>query len=77
MTRSRESGPRKHVHPDTGEVTWSFVTDLGVDANGKRKQARRRGFATKKEAQAALDVLRMDVTKQTYVAPRGRPSTSG
>ncbi len=34
---------------------WSFVVDLGPDpATGRRRQARRSGFATKKAAEAAL-----------------------
>lgn len=34
---------------------WSFVVDLGPDpATGRRRQARRSGFATKKEAEVAL-----------------------
>lgn len=33
---------------------WSFVVDVGRDENGKRQRKWRSGFATKKEAQAAL-----------------------
>jgi hypothetical protein len=34
---------------------WSFVVELGPDpATGRRRQARRSGFATKKAAEAAL-----------------------
>jgi hypothetical protein len=34
---------------------WSFVVDLGPDpATGRRRQARRSGFTTKKAAEAAL-----------------------
>ncbi len=33
---------------------WQFVIDAGLDAHGKRRQHRRRGFATKKLAQAAM-----------------------
>ena len=37
---------------------WSFVVDLGPDpATGRRRQARRSGFATKKAAEAALRSL--------------------
>jgi hypothetical protein len=37
---------------------WSFVVDLGPDpASGRRRQARRSGFATKKAAEAALRSL--------------------
>ena len=58
------SAPRKD--PKTG--TWSFVVDLGLGANGKRRQARRRGFPTKKAAQEALDRLRVDAREGTHVA---------
>jgi integrase len=33
---------------------WQFVIDAGLDAHGRRRQHRRRGFATKKLAQAAM-----------------------
>lgn len=59
------SVPRKD--PATG--TWMFVVDLGIGGDGKRRQAKRRGFATKAEAQAVLDELRVDVRKGNYVAP--------
>ncbi len=37
---------------------WSFVVDLGPDpATDRRRRARRSGFATKKEAEAALRSL--------------------
>ncbi len=65
MTRAREAGPVKD--PKTG--VWGFVVDVGVDEHGKRKQARRRGFRTKKLAQGELDKLRSDVANQTYVPP--------
>ena len=42
--------------------------DVGLGEDGKRKQARRRGFKTKKDAQAELDRLRTSVAQQTYVA---------
>lgn len=63
-TRSRTASPRKD--PNTG--TWEFFVDVGSQS-GKRKMAHRRGFATKREAQAALDAIRTDVRKATYVAP--------
>ena len=47
---------------------WSFVVDL-ASAGGKRKQAFRRGFATKKEAQAELTTLLGNQQRGTYVAP--------
>jgi len=33
---------------------WQYVVDAGLDAHGKRRQHRRRGFATKKLAEAAM-----------------------
>jgi len=47
--------------------TWSFVTNVVPGPVGARRQARKRGFATKKEAQEALDELRTGVRKGTYV----------
>jgi integrase len=35
-------------------TTWQYVVDLGIDGNGRRRQYRRRGFSTKKAAQAAM-----------------------
>lgn len=35
-------------------TTWQFVVDLGLDGNGRRRQHRRRGFATKKDAERAM-----------------------
>ncbi len=49
---------------------WSFVVDLGPGPDGKRRQAKRRGFVTKKAAQEELDKLRRSVTTATYVAPK-------
>ena len=47
---------------------WRFVVDLRA-ADGKRKQAYRRGFATKKAAQEALTKLLGDKQQGTFVAP--------
>jgi integrase len=63
--RSREAGPKKD--PRTG--TWGFVTDVAMDEHGRRKQARRRGFKTRADAQRELDRLRVAVRDQTFVAP--------
>jgi integrase len=51
---------------DSGQ--WRFVVDL-VTADGKRKQAYRRGFATKKAAQEALTKLLGDKQQGSFVAP--------
>lgn len=47
---------------------WCFVVDVPA-AGGGRKQTRRRGFATKREAQAALDLLVGQVVTGLYVDP--------
>jgi integrase len=64
MTR-RAAGPRHD--PKTG--TWWFVVDIGVGPDGHRRQAKRRGFATKNEAQKAFDKLRVRAREGAYVAP--------
>lgn len=48
--------------------TWYFIVDIGT--NGERKQTRRRGFTTKKAAQAELTKILTDLSDQTYVAPK-------
>ena len=48
---------------------WSFVVDLGPDpATGRRRQARRSGFATKKEAEVALRAVAIASDTGTAVA---------
>ena len=64
MSRNDTAGPRKD-----GNGTWFFIVDIGRDENGRRKQAKRRGFATKKEAQEELDKVRRSVSTSSYVAP--------
>ena len=59
------SAPRKD--PKSG--TWWFIVDLPPGGDGRRRQAKRRGFRTKAEAQAALDELRVSGRRGTYVAP--------
>jgi integrase len=63
--RNATAAPRKD--PKTGK--WSFVVDLGQGPDGKRRQARRRGFGTKAAALEELTNVRRKVTTQMYVAP--------
>jgi integrase len=56
-------------HRDPRAGTWWFVVDVGTGPDGKRRQARRRGFSTKKAAQEEMDRLRVAVTTRTFVAP--------
>ncbi len=47
--------------------TWWFRLDV-APAGAPRKQVRRRGFRTKRDAQAALNEVLHDVGKGTFVA---------
>jgi hypothetical protein len=51
------------LRKDERRGTWFFVVDL-PPADGRRRQAFRRGFATKK---AALDQLRLNVSNGLHV----------
>jgi integrase len=62
---AKDAGPRK----DTSNGTWWFVVDLAPGPDGRRRQAKRRGFKTKAEAQAALDELRVAGRQGAYVPP--------
>lgn len=57
--------------------TWGFVidvptTELGPNGKPKRKQTRRRGFKTRREAQAELTRVLGTLEEQTYVAPQNQ-----
>jgi hypothetical protein len=67
MTPRRPNAAAPQRDDRTG--TWWFVVDAGT-VDGKRKQARRRGFLTKKAAQQELDRVRVSVTQHTYVTPK-------
>jgi len=65
---AKDAAPRK----DPTNGTWWFVVDPAPAGDGRRRQAKRRGFKTKAEAQAALDALRVASRQGTYVAPVGQ-----
>lgn len=48
--------------------TWGFIVDIGAD--GQRKQTRRRGFPTRKAAQAELTRILGSLEQRQYVAPK-------
>lgn len=54
---------------DAATGTWWFVVDLAPGPKGRRRQAKRRGFETKKAAQEALDEIRVAARKGGYVPP--------
>ncbi|MGH9287288.1 MAG: Arm DNA-binding domain-containing protein, partial [Acidimicrobiales bacterium] len=67
--RAAVAGPKR-----AKDGTWWFVVDLGPGPGRggewkERRQAYRRGFATKAAAQEALDELRVSSRQGTYVAP--------
>ena len=64
--RSTAAVPKQN----TGTGLWGFVVDLPPGPEGERRQARRRGFRTRREAQEALDQLRVKSKQGTYVAPK-------
>ena len=66
--RAASAGPRK----DERTGTWWFVCDVGAGPDGRRHQARRRGFPTKKAAQAEINRLRHSVDERTFVPPARR-----
>ena len=49
--------------------TWSFVVDLPPAPDGRRRQRKKGGFRTRKDAEAALAELLTDVQKGTVVEP--------
>ena len=64
---SRNAGPRK----DEKAETWGFVFDLGAGPDGKRRQAHRRGFPTKKAAQEVLDEERRSPARDADMVTPG------
>ena len=49
--------------------SWYYVFSLGKDSNGKRKQKKKRGFKTKKDAQKALTEAMNSFFQGTYIEP--------
>lgn len=71
-TRRNSAAPKKDPKAKDPKRAWYFVVDLPREVGGmgeapKRKQVLRRGFATKSDAQAALDALRVDGRKGVHV----------
>lgn len=49
--------------------TWTYVVDIGKDNTGKRKQKKKGGFKTKKEAEKACNELIAQVNKGEFIEP--------
>lgn len=63
---------------DPARGTWFYVLDLGTDERtGKRRQMRRRGFATERAALMAMWEVRDRVEQEQEVANAGRQTVSG
>jgi integrase len=62
------SGRRGSVRQSTNR-SWYFVVDTTPAGALKREQTRRRGYATRRAAQAALTRTLRDLADRTYVAP--------
>jgi integrase len=52
----------------TSNGTWTFVVDL-PEVNGHRRQLRRRGFSSKRAAQAQLTAFLADMSRGAVVVP--------
>lgn len=63
---SRTAAPQR----DSKTGAWGFVVDLPPGPDGKRRQARRRGFATRREALEVMEQLRVGARTGSYVAPK-------
>ena len=64
---------RGTVKKDAPRGSWYFVIDVGPDAaTGKRRRLRRRGFDTRKSAEAALNSVLSELRDGEYVEPSSR-----
>lgn len=61
-------GRRRGTVKQASNGTWYFIVDV-ADEHGDRRQTRRRGYATQRAAQAALNKLLQDLANRTYVSP--------
>ncbi|GEL78677.1 site-specific integrase [Tenuibacillus multivorans] len=61
------------IGKDEKTSTWYFVIELGKGIDGKRKQKRKRGYKTKKEAQKALTEMLHQLNTGTYIEPKNIP----
>jgi integrase len=65
---------RGSVKKDAARGSWYFVIDVGPDAaTGKRRRLRRRGFETRKSAEAALNSVLSELREGEYVEPSSQP----
>jgi integrase len=59
-----------HIKKNKQTGKWDFIIDIGTDLmTGKRKQKKKRGFQTKKEAEKALAALLNELNEGLYIEP--------
>lgn len=63
------TGGRRGSVTQEANGTWSFVVDT-KDQEGRRRQTRRRGFSTRRAAQAELTRVLTSIADNAYVAPQ-------
>jgi integrase len=55
-----------------GEASWSYRVDLGTDpSNGRGRQLRRSGYATRKAAENAMNEVLAELGRGDFVRPNG------
>ena len=59
----------RRVNCNKRHGSWFFIHDLPPDASGKRRQARKGGFATEREARKALNDALSRIDQGSYVKP--------
>lgn len=52
-----------------GKTKWFYMLDTGKDKSGKRKQKKKSGFNSEREAKKELRIAEAEVFKGTYVEP--------
>jgi len=58
------------VKKDKNTGKYYYVIDIGIDPlTGKRKQKKKRGFSSKKDAEIALSQLTIDIRHDNYIEP--------
>lgn len=60
---------KRCINCGSPSVSWGFILDIGKDAEGKRRQRRRTGFATERDADRALQELLTSLGDGTAIAP--------
>lgn len=49
--------------------SWAFIADVGTDAKGRRRQRKRMGFRSKRDAERAMREVLSKVDRSSYVEP--------